>query len=319
MKWKKLSLATTTDAEDLVSGMLNDLGISSIEIEDHIPITEEEKKAMFIDILPELPPDDKKAVISFYLGPEEDTYKVILEVKKGLAQLENFVNIGEGTIQISETEDKDWINNWKQFFKPFRVDDSIVIKPTWEELKECSKEDLVIEIDPGTAFGTGSHETTRLCIQALKKYVDSSTRLLDVGCGSGILSIIGLKLGAEKAVGTDIDSAAIIASRENAEVNKISEEQFEIYNGNIITDSSFQEQVGYDYSIVTANILADIIIPLSGEIGKHLKKGGLFITSGIINTKSEEVKKAISDSGFEIIEISTMGDWVSVTARKQNG
>lgn len=317
MKWTKFSLETTTQAVDLVSNMLDELGIEGIEIEDKVPITEEEKKEMFIDILPELGEDDGKATISFYISNDEDKDSILSNVKEGLVELADFVEVGNMEITVSETEDKDWINNWKQYWKPFRVADDIIIKPTWETLEEKNDNDLVIEIDPGTAFGTGSHETTRLCIQGLRKYITDETVLLDVGSGSGILSIIGLKLGAKSALGTDIDPNAIHAMYENAKVNGITEEEFTVKIGNIIDDQTLQEEVGTEkYDIVVANILADVIIPLSSEVGQHMKKGGLYITSGIIYMKRDEVKEAIEKNGFTIVEENEMGEWVSFVARK---
>ena len=317
MKWTKFSLETTTQAVDLVSNMLDELGIEGIEIEDKVPITEEEKKEMFIDILPELGEDDGKATISFYISNDEDKDSILSSVKEGLVELADFVEVGNMEITVSETEDKDWINNWKQYWKPFRVADDIIIKPTWETLEEKNENDLVIEIDPGTAFGTGSHETTRLCIQGLRKYITDETVLLDVGSGSGILSIIGLKLGAKSALGTDIDPNAIHAMYENAKVNGITEEEFTVKIGNIIDDQTLQEEVGMEkYDIVVANILADVIIPLSSEVGQHMKKGGLYITSGIIYMKRDEVKEAIEKNGFTIVEENEMGEWVSFVARK---
>lgn len=317
LKWTKFSLETTTQAVDLVSNMLDELGIEGIEIEDKVPITEEEKKEMFIDILPELGEDDGKATVSFYISDDEDKESILSSVKEGLVELADFVEVGDMEITISETEDKDWINNWKQYWKPFRVADDIIIKPTWETLEEKNENDLVIEIDPGTAFGTGSHETTRLCIQGLRKYITDETVLLDVGSGSGILSIIGLKLGAKAALGTDIDPNAIHAMYDNAKVNGITEEEFTVKIGNIIDDKKLQEEVGMEkYDIVVANILADVIIPLSPEIRQHLKKDGLYITSGIINMKRDEVKEAIEKNGFTIIEENVMGEWVSFVAKK---
>jgi ribosomal protein L11 methyltransferase len=176
---------------------------------------------------------------------------------------------------------------------------------------------MVIEIDPGTAFGTGLHETTQLCIRQLRKYINNDTNLLDVGCGSGILSIIGRKLGAKNAFGIDIDKAAITASIENAKVNGV-EDNITFIEGNLIDEKEVKDKTGYEcYDIVVANILADIIIPLSKVIAPHMKKGGLFITSGIINTKESEVVKAIEDNPeLEIKEITYQKDWVSVTAVK---
>jgi ribosomal protein L11 methyltransferase len=317
MKWTKLTLSTMADALDLVSNMLNELGIDGIEIIDNVPITENERKAMFIDILPELDEEDKTASISFYLEEDQDVLETISQIENGLEELKTFTDVGSGHIEISETEDVDWINNWKAFFKPFRVDDTIVIKPTWEPLTDVSEHDLIIEIDPGTAFGTGSHETTKLCILGLKKYLKPDTKLLDVGSGSGILSIIGAKLGASVVLGTDIDPNAVTAALENVEVNHISKDTVTILSGDIITDEEFQQKVGIGcYDIVVANILADVIIPLSAEIGKHLKDDGVFISSGIINTKKEQVKEAILKNGFRIIEINEMGDWVSIVAGK---
>ena len=316
MKWIKVSLKTTTEAVDFISNLFDELGLEGIQIEDNIPLSQEDKEAMFIDILPELPPDEGEATVTSYVSPEKDMEELKKEILEGLEEISAFVNVGEGTITTEETDDGDWINNWKAFFKPFRVAEDIIIKPTWEVLEEKKDDDLVIEIDPGTAFGTGSHETTRLCITGLRKYITPETELLDVGCGSGILSIIGLKLGAKSAVGTDIDPAALIATAENVEVNGISKEQFTAYSGNIIEDKELQEKVGFQkYDIAVANILADVIIPLSGEIRQHIKPGGLFISSGIIDMKREEVHEALLKNGFEIIEIIEMGDWVSFVAR----
>lgn len=317
MKWTKITLQTMAEAVDLVSDMLNEIGIEGIEIVDNVPITEEEKKAMFIDILPELNTEDKTATISFYLEEDGDPTTTILKIKEGLEELSSFVDVGSGHIDISETEDVDWINNWKAFFKPFRVDDTIVIKPTWEPLTDKKEGDLVIEIDPGTAFGTGSHETTKLCILALKKHIKKGMSLLDVGFGSGILSIVGTKLGASKVLATDIDPNATVAALENIEVNNITEETIQFVSGDMISDKAIQDVIGYhSYDIAVANILADVIIPLSKVIGNHIKPGGLFISSGIINTKKEQVKEAILENGFQIIEINEMGDWVSIVAKK---
>ncbi len=316
MKWIKVSLKTTTDAVDFISSLFDELGLEGIQIEDNVPLSQEDKEAMYIDILPELPPDEGEATVTSYVDPERDLEELKEQIKEGLEEISVFVNVGEGVITTEETDDVDWINNWKEFFKPFRVAEDIVIKPTWEVLEDKKENDLVIEIDPGTAFGTGAHETTKLCIMGLRKYITNETQLLDVGCGSGILSIIGLKLGAKNAVATDIDPAALTATYENVEVNGLTKEQFTVYEGNIIEDKELQDKVGYEkYDIVVANILADVIIPLSGEIRQHMKPNGLFISSGIIDMKKEEVKEALVKNGFEIIEVNEMGDWVSFVAK----
>ena len=318
MKWKKFTLATTTQAVDLVSSMLDDIGIEGVEIEDNVPLTESETKGMFIDILPELPPDEGVAKVSFYVDDDRDIEELMKQVEEGLDELAVFTDLGQRTISASETEDKDWINNWKQYFKPFTVDD-ILIKPTWETIPEEHRDKLLVQIDPGTAFGTGMHETTQLCIRQLKKAVDSGTKLLDVGTGSGILGITALKLGAKEVWGTDLDENAITAVGENLEANGISGERFHVLQGNILNDPSVQEWAGFGcYDVVVANILADVIILLVDEIPVHLKQGGLFITSGIINMKEQAVLDAFAKNpAFEVLEVTRQGEWVSVTARKR--
>ena len=318
MKWKKFTLTTTTEAVDLVSSMFDEIGIEGIEIEDKIPLTEKETKGMFIDILPDLGPDDGVAKVSFYLDDDDDAEDILKKVEEGLDDLALFVNLGARTIEASETEDKDWINNWKQYFKPFTVD-HILIKPTWEEIPEEHKDKLLIQIDPGTAFGTGMHETTQLCIRQLQKYVTPETKVLDVGTGSGILGIAALKLGAKEVKGTDLDENAIQAVGENLESNQISSDKFAVVQGNIIDDKEVQDWAGYEWcDIAVANILADVIILLQKEIPVHIKHGGIFITSGIINMKEQAVREAFeANDKFEVIEVTYQGEWVSVTARRK--
>lgn len=317
MKWIKYTLKTTTEAAELVIASLVEIGIDGVQIEDNVPISEADKKRMFIDFLPILPIDEGVSYLSFYLEDDSEEERIFADIKVALDELRDFVDVGEGTISKSETEDKDWINNWKQFFKSFSVDD-IVIKPSWEEVKPEYEGKLLIEIDPGLAFGTSMHETTQLCLRQLKKYVNEDTHILDVGCGSGILSIVALKLGAKSAVGVDIDENATIATFENLEVNNVEKSKCKVYTGNILDDKSLEEEVGYDcFDIVVANILADVLLPLTPIVPAHLKKGGYFITSGIIDTKEEEVKQAILDNGnFEIVEITRQKDWSSITAKR---
>jgi len=318
MKWKKFTLTTTTEAIDYLGSMFDEIGIQGMEIEDNIPLTEAETKGMFIDILPELPPDEGIAKVSFYLDDNDDEERILREVKEGIEEYRQFVNMGEGTIEASETEDKDWINNWKQYFKPFTVD-NILIKPTWEEIPEEHKDKMLIQIDPGTAFGTGKHETTQLCIRQLEKYVKPGVKVLDLGTGSGILGITALKLGADYVYGTDLDENAITAVHENLEANQIPEEKFGVVQGNIIDEKEVQDAAGYEcYDIAVANILADIIIMIQEEVPVHIKKGGIFITSGIINMKEQAVKDALAkNDAFEIIETTYQGEWVSITCRKK--
>lgn len=317
MKWDKYTIETTTDAEDFISMMLAEVGIEGIEIQDNVPLTEEETAGMFIDFPPELPPDEGKSFVTFYLEAGEDHSDKLKEVRVGLENLRSMVDVGPGTITSGQTEDLDWINNWKQFFQSFYIDD-ILIKPTWEPLKEEDQDKFLIEIDPGVSFGTGKHETTQLCIRQLRKYLKPGQKVLDVGCGSGILSIAALKLGAGSVVGTDIDEACMTSTAENMAVNHLDEELGTFYVGNLIDDEKLQEKVGSEcYDIVVANILADVIIPMASVIPARLKQDGIFITSGIIDFKEQEVSAAIESAGFEILEINHQGEWVNITARKK--
>ena len=315
MKWDKYTIDTTTEAEDFISMMLSENGIEGIEIEDNVPLTKEETGEMFIDFPPELPPDEGKSKVSFYLEAGEDHTETLKAVRIGLEQLRSMVEIGSGDITSSQTEDIDWINNWKQFFQSFYIDD-ILIKPTWEPLKEEDKNKFLIEIDPGISFGTGKHETTQLCIRQIRKYLKEGERVLDVGCGSGILSIAALKLGAGSVVGTDVDGDCITSTQENMTVNHLAENSGEFYVGNLIDDKAFQEKIGTGYDLVVANILADIIIPMAPALYQCAKEQGVLITSGIIDFKENEVKEALEQAGFEILEVNHQGEWVNVTARK---
>ena len=316
MKWNKFRLTTTTEAEDIVSSMLMDLGIQGVEIEDKVPLTQSDKEQMFVDILPETEADDGVAYLSFYLEEDEDKEKVLADVRAELQDMASYLNVGACTIEESQTEDVDWVNNWKQYFHQFYVDDILII-PSWEEVKPEDSDKMVIHIDPGTAFGTGMHETTQLCIRQIRKYTTPETTILDVGCGSGILGMLALKFGAKYSVGTDLDPCAIEATYEIMEVNGISKEMYEVMIGNIIDDKDVQDKVGYGkYDIVVANILADVLVALTPVIVDQLKDGGIYITSGIIDDKEETVVEAVKAAGLEVLEVTYQGEWVSVTARK---
>lgn len=323
MKWKKFTIKTITDAEDIIISTLYDIGLEGAQIEDKVPLTPLEKEQMFVDILPDGPEDDGIAYLSFFVEESGenpiDTDEIVANINRELDDLRNFMDIGEGTIMVSETEDIDWINNWKQFFHQFYIDDLLVI-PSWEEVSPQDRDKKILHIDPGTAFGTGMHETTQLCIRQLRKHITPETELLDVGTGSGILAIVSLMYGIRHAVGTDLDPCAAEAVRENMEVNQIAPERFEMMIGNIITDRAVQDWVGYaKYDIVVANILADVLVPLTPVIVKQLKPGGVYITSGIIDNKEQTVRDAVEAAGLEVIEVTYQGEWVSVTARKKFG
>lgn len=316
MNWNQFRLKTTTEAEDIVSSMLADLGIEGVQIEDKIPLTQSDKEQMFVDILPDMPEDDGCAYLTFYLDEEVDKHEMLLKVRQELEEMRSYLNVGDCTIEESQTEDVDWVNNWKQYFHQFYIDDILVI-PSWENVEAKDSDKMVIHIDPGTAFGTGMHETTQLCIRQLKKYVTEDTEILDVGCGSGILGMLALKFGAKHSVGTDLDPCAIDATYENMDNNGISRDQYEVMIGNIIDDKEVQDKVGYEkYDIVAANILADVLVPLTPVIIHQLKKGGIYITSGIIEDKEEVVVEAVKKAGLEVLEVNHQGEWVSITARK---
>ena len=318
MKWTRIRIKTITDAEDIIISELYDLGLEGAQIEDKIPLSAWEKEQMFVDVPPQAEEDDGIAYLSFFV--EEDTDSnidaMLQQVKEALDDMRNWCEIGEGSITVDETEDLDWINNWKKYFHQFYIDDLLVI-PSWEEVKEEDKDKMILHIDPGTAFGTGMHETTQLCIRQLKKHITPTTKLLDVGTGSGILAILSLMFGAESAVGTDLDPCAVEAVKENMESNHIPQDKFSMMIGNIITEKEVQDKVGYEcYDIVVANILADVLVPLTPVIVNQMKKGGIYITSGIINDKEEVVKEAVVAAGLEVLEVTYQGEWVSITARR---
>lgn len=328
MKWMKFRIKTITEAEDVIVSTLYDIGLEGAQIEDKVPLTTAEKEQMFVDILPDGPADDGIAYLSFFVeekengllevaGEDKTSEQLLAEIREELSGLQEFMDIGEGTVSVDETEDIDWINNWKQYFHQFTIDDILVI-PSWEEAEPENEGRLVLHIDPGTAFGTGMHDTTQLCIRALRKYITKDTVLLDVGTGSGILAILSLMFGAKKAIGTDLDICAVDAVRENKEANGIPEDSFELLIGNIITDKEVQDQIGYEcYDIVVANILAEVLVPLTPVIVHQLKKGGIYITSGIIDDKEETVAAAVRAAGLTVLDIQHQGEWVSVVARKE--
>ena len=316
MKWNRFTIKTKTEAEDMIICTLAEIGVEGAEIQDHQPLTEEDKAQMFVDIMPDGPEDDGIAYLNFYLEEDADKESILRDVRNALEELRTFMDIGEGPIEESQTEDKDWINNWKEFFHQFYVDD-ILIVPSWEEVSEEDKDKMILHIDPGTAFGTGMHETTQLVIRQLKKYVTRGAEILDVGTGSGILGITALKLGAGHVVGTDLDPCAVSAVQDNKEANQIEDDTFDMMIGNIIDDVEVQNEVGYErYDIVAANILADVLVPLTPVIVHQMKKGAYYITSGILDVKEEVVREAVEKAGLTLVEVTKQGEWVCVTARK---
>lgn len=336
MEWNKYTISTTTQAVDAISGVLMDLGIYGIEVQDNVPISEADRQKMFIDILPVLPPDDGTAYVTFYVQQDEGQVagfgmtvtgddgleacvlpetELLEKLREAMKALSGFLDIGEGTIQKEVTADEDWNANWKAYFKPFSIA-RFLIKPTWETMQPKA-EQYVIDIDPGLAFGTGRHETTKLCLEQLDANVKAGDRVLDLGCGSGILSIAAYKLGADCIVSTDIDPAAIEATVENEKLNSMDTKHCSVYLGNVLEEIDLQETIGNGYDVVVANILADVIVPLADMVGKFMKPGALFISSGILYTKEKDVVEAVQRAAdLELESVTRDGDWVCVCASK---
>ncbi len=314
MKYSKYTIETVTEAEDIIISMLDDFGVEGAQIEDRVPLSEDELAGMFVDIGPEEMTDDGKAYISFYLDAAVDHEDLIRDIKAELEDMKSYLNVGSCVMTYSEMEDEDYINNWKKYFHQFYIDDILFI-PSWEKPVSEDHTGLTIHIDPGTAFGTGMHETTQLCIRALRKSVTEGCRVLDVGTGSGVLSILAFKFGAAQIRATDIDICAETATADNLAANGLENADFKLVIGNIIDDKRVQDEVGNGYDIVVANILAEVLIPLMPAGIRALKDGGIYIMSGIIDDKEEAVVNACEKNGLKVLEINRFGEWVNVTAQ----
>ena len=342
MNWIKYQIHTTTDAADNIGGILYELGISGYEINDNVPLTAEEEKQMYTDIPADMGEDCGLSTLTFYTqtpdNDEKEFYstgsslrdetlenndiflkpdELIDTIKDNILELQKFIPISMPEFEYTIVNDVQWKDKWKESFKPFRVADDIIIKPTWENIPDDAKEtDIIIEIDPGSAFGTGTHETTKLCLKSLRNYITPDTTILDAGCGSGILAISALLCGASHAFCLDIDKSAVEAAKENAVINHILSDKIQIYHANILEDAEIiKENYGGPVDIVVANILADVIILLSDCIRQYIKKDGLFISSGILAEKSDEVETALIKNNFKILEKNILGEWVSFVAK----
>ena len=330
MKWTVYTVSSTVEAEDYICAALADMGFDGVEIIDSVPLSKQEEAAQFIDIPPVLDETDRSSKIRCYEECSEDVSesdfaKRAAEILDAVSVYRDIVNMGELSVETSVTEDLDWINNWKQYFHSFRIGDDILIKPTWESDATEKEGDLVVEIDPGTAFGTGSHETTWLCIETLREHVNEGDSVLDIGCGSGILSIIAKKLGAGCCIGVDIDPIAVDVSKENAKQNKLTVADnakpailpgtVSFYACDVITDKAAKDALILDrYPVVVANILADVIKLLLPIVRDFVAPGGCFIASGILKEREEEMRKAFSENGYKITGCRYRNDWVCMCA-----
>ena len=315
MSYIKYTINTTTIASDDICYYLTELGINALEIEDGIPCDDVIQGKNYSELLPEGITDDGKCNIIFYLDEPDDT--LLCGVKKAIDDVGSYMDVGAGTVKTEVIDNDDYLNKWKEYFHSFCVGD-LYIKPTWETSDAPKGVDKVISIDPGIAFGTGAHETTKLCIEGIQKYLQANDNVLDLGFGSGILDITALLYGASHVTGTDIDSVCVEVAGDNLAVNNIPTDKCIFHIGDITGDKALQDNVGAEtYDIIVANILADIIIPMAPVIYSALKFGGTVITSGIIDFKEQEVAKALSDVGLKITETKHLGEWVSIVAMKE--
>lgn len=322
MNWTEVSIYTTTNGIEIINGAMLKLNINDAVIED-AGVFEDflNNDTMNWDYYDEelAKMKDRESCIKVYLADNDQGREQLNKICEFIDELKkenNNIDLGRLKIETKILNDEDWANNWKQYFKPFVVSDKIIIKPSWEEYNDTIDGKTILEIDPGMSFGTGQHHTTRLCIEQIVKHVNKDMEVLDMGCGSGILSIAALLLGAKSCVGVDIDENAVHIAKENAALNQIYEDRFKVYCGDVTGDTALQEKIGYNkYDMIAVNIIAQIIMGMSDTFPKFLKKGGLVIASGIIQKYLHDVKDNFENLGFEVMEINQSEEWVSITAQ----
>lgn len=322
MNWTEVSIYTTTNGIEIINGALLKLGIDDAVIEDSSVFedflhNETLNWDYYDDELAKM--QNCESCIKVYLADNnqgKESLKAIYNFIENLKIENKDMDLGRLEIVTNVLNDEDWANNWKQYFKPFTVSDKIIIKPSWEEWTESTENKIILEIDPGMSFGTGQHHTTRLCIEQIIKHMEQGMEVLDMGCGSGILSIASILLGAKRVTGVDIDENAVKTAKENAALNNIFEDRFTAYFGDVTEDEKLQDLIGYDkYDMIAVNIIAQIIMGMSFTFPKFLKNGGLVIASGVIKKYVNDVVENFKTLGFEILEINESEEWVSITAR----
>lgn len=309
--WIEIKVITTSEALEPIEGIFYILDCKGVSVEDPNDILGREQGPLTWDFadINVLEHKGKFAVVKGYFSEEDNIDEVVKYVKEKVEEIRNMgFNVGEGRVEVSKTHEEDWANNWKKYYKPSKFGDQIVVKPIWEEYEQKDGE-LVVELDPGMAFGTGDHETTRMCIQALEKYVQKDSIVFDVGTGSGILAIAAAKLGAKKAVGVDLDPVAVESAKENVEYNNL--DNIEVLYGNLV------EVIDGKADIVVANIIAEVICILIDDVKRVLKEGGIFITSGIIHDRVDMVTSKLEESDFEVIKVNKDGEWNCIIAKSK--
>lgn len=321
MKYREIIIDTSKAGIEIINGILVNLEINESVVEDDTVYDDlMNSKQMFWDYydesLEKLKYASPKIKVYFDLDDEGDTK--FSEFKSELKRIsEMMVEVDMGSLKMDENilNDEDWANNWKQYFKPFEIGDKMIIKPSWEEVENKDNK-ILLEIDPGASFGTGQHFTTKLCIEQIEKYVKQSDEVLDLGCGSGILSIASLLLGAKSAVGVDIDENATRIAIENATINNIESSKFKVYTGDIIEDEALIDNIGRGkYDVLLINIIANVILMLSPAFPKFVKKDGIIITSGIIEQYVDDVRNRLEELNFEVLETRNYDEWYSITAK----
>lgn len=322
MEWTEVKIYTTTEGIEPVSAMLLETGVTGIQVEDDRQLKEYlSESSVYWDYVDEellnKPIGETKLIV--YVSSNPYGNEILLSIKEGLNRLKSMdIGLDLGRLELETTEnlnDEEWLNKWKDFYKPFKVGERLLIKPVWENV-ENTEGRVVFTINPGHVFGTGLHQTTQLCMLQLEKYVKETSVVADLGCGSGILSIVSLLFGAKSAFAVDIDANAIKTAYENAAFNGIDKSRYYVTSGNVVTDKALQDEIGYGkYDIVVANIIADVIIGISPVVSKQLKSDGVFIASGIIKDRVNDVYEALDKNGFEAVDTDLKDEWVSITSR----